>query len=194
MLYIDSEGHLTCDEVQVISDDHRVNELVREGWRILGVFGATRPGADYSCSLNLPGSDSMGHHNQLSLPGPLMLEPVFIMGRSEERESLHGRLASAEKGLREAKVEAERRVALIKTLENKLADARTVAEARGSAIKDMCKKLDDEQARYAALSREVRLVRRAIGEERWRSLANAYEVEEALSGDAPNSGEPDLEF
>lgn len=190
MLYINNDDKLTAAEVRVV-EHYEVQGLVGEGWRILGMVHSTTQGApplEQAYSIDgYVGSSDNNFDGSVKMPGwpsaPIQT-PLFIMGRDGAAADLQVRLLTAKE---EAKASGDLATKAIEQL----------GEAQAAAVRDKegwITRVDALQAeatiardtaqasqtRIAVLEAEKAVVRKEIGEARWRDILGAVEVEETL--------------
>lgn len=184
MLYI-NDDKLKADQIQVV-ESHQVKELVAEGWRILGVLSSTTHAAnpepqEYNTGVITPGGRN--YSGYVTLPGwpsaPIQT-PLFIMGRDGETADLHHQLAGALKTVNQANARTVKaKNALSKAdaanddLTGRLQEQLTQTTEAGNLA-------SKERAARLKMTAAVAVIRKEVGEARWREILGALEVEETL--------------
>lgn len=182
MIYVNDQNHLDANAIQV-AEPNEVDGLVLQGWRILAVFSTQEPEI---VRIEKP-ITVVSETQQYAIPPgvphdvPIVVSKLwFIMGRSEEAKSLAGRLQHAESEYRNA----EQNVMALEAMRTKT-DAEIESLKQGKHVAMDNVKIQTEIATRATekiveLQRQAGLVRKEVGEAKWREILHALEIEDVL--------------
>ena len=192
MLYID-DGKLQAAEV-LVTVRECVENLVKDGWRILGVCDSTVPSEAEHSPISWIGNNGGNGNGTVSIPGVPISTPLFIMGRDMAEATLHKRLSNAEKALADAVKAAEEAAGKMETVvdrEEELLARTSAAAVRATEAQNDATKQSD---RFMLLREEVGKIRVEIGEARWRELLGSLAVEQVLAGAGSGDDGNDVPF
>ena len=191
MLYVDTDDKLKDDEVQVVTYTD-VGKLITDGWRILGIVSSTEPGptgsSSYSGAATEFGNPGSG---LLEVPGPAIHTPLFIMGRSNAAATLLERVEDAESAKREAEQSLTAADAGTRKIAESLDTAKENTGVIQSALDRANEKLKATTAKITNMVFETTVVRREVGEAKWREILAAMEVEQSLDTTTDGGGTDD---
>lgn len=182
MIYVNDQNHMDADEVHV-AEPSEVAILVSQGWRILAVFSTQEP--EIVCVKKpvtvVSEVQQYGAHSEVVTDVPVITTKIFfVMGRSSEQASLCGRLEIAKFERRNA----EQNVAAVESMHAKAKEVIEGLEGGQRSLLDTVKTQTEIATRATEklleLQHQAGLVRKEIGEAKWREILHALEIEDVL--------------
>lgn len=182
MIYVDDQKRLDAHEIEVL-EPKDVKRCVGEGFRILAMFSSQVIDIVQANTpvtvLNQP--DQYATPQFSSHDVPVVASKVwFVMGRSKEGTDLAGRLETAESEYRNA----EQNVLSLESMRTKAeAEIESLKTGQRIALENVQTqtKISTRAAeKLLEIQRQAGLVRKEIGEARWREILHALEIEDVL--------------